>query len=178
MIRRVGPIALGIAIIALAAAACGDDDDGPAPSPSPTPAESPTPTPAETPAPTAEPTPAPTPTPFPNVCQPNPDPATPDFQILDEPAPESEVTSPFTVSGEVNYFEATYQVALYDEDGDPIFEDFGTAQQPDAGIIGPFSHEVEFEVDAPAPACLWVFEYSARDGSPINVGQVPLILLP
>jgi hypothetical protein len=98
--------------------------------------------------------------------------------LLRQPQHSSQVTSPLFVSGEVNYFEATYQIAIYDTSGTPLVETFGTAQQPNMGVIGPFSHEVAFAVSEPTPACLWVYEQSARDGSPIHVGQVPLVLLP
>lgn len=147
-----------LAITAVAFAACADE--------------------AGAPTPTPPPSPSPSPTPFPNVCLRNPDPATSEFQILDEPDPFTEVTSPVTVSGQVNAFEATYQVTIFDADGAPLVETFGTAQQPDIGIIGPFSSDVEFDVSEPTPACIWVFEESARDGSPINVGQIPVVLLP
>ncbi len=157
-------ILIAAAVALLALAACGDDDDGATPSSSSV-------------ASLTE-TPPGSPTPFPNVCLPNPDPATAAFQILDQPAPSSAVTSPVTVSGQVNYFEATYQIAIYDASGTALVEVFGMAQQPDIGVIGPFSHDVAFTVSEPTPACLWVFEESVRDGSLINVGQVPLILLP
>ena len=147
-----------VAVAVLAVGACGDDDDG----------ATPTPTPVETALPS----------PFPNVCLPNPDPATAEFQILDQPSPSSEVTSPVTVSGQVNYFEATYQIAIYDGSGTALVETFGTAQQPDIGVIGPFSHDVAFSVSEPTAACLWVYERSAQDGSPVHAGQVPLVLLP
>ncbi len=169
-----------VAVALLAVAACGDNDGGATPTstPTPTPAltESPTPAPTDT----ASPTPAETasPTPSPNVCLANPDPATAAFQLLDAPAPSSEVTSPVTVSGQVNYFEATYQIAIYDQAGTALVEVFGTAQQPDIGVIGPFSHDVAFAVAVATPACLWVYEESAMDGSPVHVGQVPLVLLP
>lgn len=129
---------------------------------------------AEAPSPSL----SPSTTPFPNVCLPNPDPATSEFQILDEPEPFTEVTSPVTVSGQINAFESAYQITIFDDTGAPLVETFGAAQQPDIGVIGPFSSDVEFDVSEPTPVCLWVFEESARDGSPINVGQVPLILLP
>jgi predicted small lipoprotein YifL len=135
-------------------AACGDDDAGPA-----------TPTPSATVAP------------FINVCMPNPDPATPDVQIIDQPLPFASVTSPLTVSGQIVAFEATYQIAIYDVAGDPIVETFGMAEAEEIGELAPFSIDVEFELDDPIPACLWVYEASARDGSPINIGQVPLLLM-
>ena len=147
-------ILTAVAIALLAVAACTDDDD------------------------VATTTGSPVPTPFPDVCLPNPDPATSAFYILDRPAPSSEVTSPVTVSGQVNYFEARYQIAIYDASGAPIVETFGTAQQPDIGVIGPFSHDVAFAVSELTPACLWVYEQSAQDGSPVHVGQSPLVLLP
>ena len=153
-----------VAVAVLGVAACGDDDDEATLSPTPTPS--------------LTQSPSPSPTPFPNVCLPNPDPATAEFQILDQPAPSSEVTSPVTVSGQVNYFEATYQIAIYDEAGTALVETFGTAPGPDIGMLGSFSDDVAFAVSEPTPACLWVFEQSARDGSLINVGQVPLVLLP
>ena len=37
----------------------------------------------------------------PDVCQPNPDPATPQFQVIDQPSADDTVTSPVTVSGQV-----------------------------------------------------------------------------
>ena len=153
-------IAVAASVALLALAACSDDDDGPTLSPSSSLA------------------PSFSPTPFPNVCLPNPDPATADFQTLDEPAPSSEVTSPVSVSGQVNYFEGTYQIAIYDASGTPLVETFGTAQPLDIGVIGPFSHAVAFAVSEPTHACLWVYEQSAQDGSSVHVGQVPLVLLP
>ncbi len=78
----------------------------------------------------------------------------------------------------INAFESAYQIIIFDDTGTPLVKTFGTAQQPDVGVIGPFSSDVAFDVSEPTAACLWVFEESARDGSPINVSQVPLILLP
>jgi len=142
------------AIITLALAACADEAEAPTPSPSPSA------------------------TPFPNVCLPNPDPATSESQILEAPDPFTEVTSPVTVSGQINAFEATYRITIFNDGGAPIVETFGTAQQPGVGVLGPFSSDLAFSVSAPSPACIWVFEQSARDGGPINVGQIPVILLP
>ncbi len=154
-----------VALALLAVAACGDDDDGTATG---TPSADPSLSGTSTPSPTA----------VPDVCLPNPDPATEEFQVLNNPQPFTSVASPVVVTGLVNYFEATFQIAIYDENGVVLAEAFGTAQQPDAGVLGPFIQGVEFTVEEPTPACLWVFEASAMDGRPINVGQIPLVLLP
>ena len=114
----------------------------------------------------------------PAVCQTNPDPATADDQVIDEPSTGDSVTSPVTISGQVRAFEGTYQVGIFDSLGDPIVETFGTAGPGEAGQLAPFSIDVPFEVDALTPACIWVYEQSARDGSPIHVGQIPVTLSP
>ena len=153
-----------LALLALVLlAACGGDEAGPA-----------TPTPAVTPSPA----PQPSPTLLPDVCLPNPDPATADVQIVDQPPPSTSTTSPLTAPGQIVAFEATYQIAIFDAAGNPIVQTFGTAGPAEIGELAPFSIDVEFSVDEPTPACLWVYEASARDGSPINVGQIPLLLLP
>jgi hypothetical protein len=123
-------------------------------------------------------TPADTPTGEPDVCRPNPDPATPEFQVIDRPSAGDTVTSPVTISGQVLAFEGTYQIGIFYADGDPIVETFGTSEAVEIGELGPFSIDVAFEVDEPTPACIWVYEQSARDGSPINVGQIPVTLSP
>ncbi len=139
-----------------------------------------TPTPRDTPTPRETPaeTPADTPTGEPEVCQPNPDPATPEFQVIDQPSAGDTVISPVTISGQVLAFEGTYQIGIFDADGDPIVETFGTAEAVEIGELGSFSIDVAFDVDEPTPACIWVYEASARDGSHIHVGQIPVTLSP
>ena len=168
-------LALALASIALLVA-CDNGGDGatPAPDGAPTPAasdsENGTPTPTETPAGTA--------TAEPEVCQPNPDPVTPKFQVIDQPSADDTVTSPVTISGQVLAFEATYQIGIFDAAGNLIVETFGTAGPGEAGELAPFSIDVSFDVDEATPACIWVYEASAMDGSSIHVGQIPVTLSP
>lgn len=112
------------------------------------------------------------------VCGPNPDPATPEFQVLDLPRPNTGVSSPVTVSGKILAFENSFQVAIYDVDENPIVETFGTAEGGEIGELADFSIDVEFEIDEQMQACIWVYEASARDGSPTHVGQIPVFLVP
>lgn len=153
--------AVVVAIIALLfTAACQDEG-------------APTPTDTPTPAPTLPPGTTPTPT---DVCLPNPDPASSDVLIIDTPRPGDAVSSPITVSGQIAAFEATFKITIFAADGSPITDVVGMSQQ--GQVLSPFSEEVGFTTAVPKPACLWVYEASARDGSPIHVGQVPILLLP
>ena len=166
-------LALAFACLALVACDNGGDGDGDAVTPTETaePASAETPTPAQTPAPGETPAP-------PNVCGPNPDPATPEFQVIDQPSAGDTVTSPVTISGLVLAFEGTYQIGIFNAAGEPIVETFGTAIGMEIGQLAPFSIDVAFSVSVPKPACIWVYEASAMDGSPIHVGQIPVMLSP
>ena len=161
-------------IVLLVACDNGGDSVTPAPDGAPTPAATDsgngTPTPTETPAGTAAAEP--------EVCQPNPDPATSEFQVIDQPGTDDAVTSPVTISGQVLAFEATYQVAIFDADGNTIVATFSTSEPAEIGELAPFSIDVPFDVDEATPACIWVYEASAMDGSPIHVGQIPVTLSP
>ena len=162
--------ALACLFVILSLAACGDDDDDDDDTSTPT-------TSATTPAATttAATTPAVTPTPL-NVCLPNPDPATPDVNNVTAPSPFDEVTSPVQVTGQIAAFEATFQVTIYDAQGNELADQF--AMSNEGQTLAPFSTSVSFTVTEDTPACLWVYEASAQDGRPIHVVQIPLTLLP
>ncbi len=168
-------LALALASIALLVA-CDNGGDGATPGPdgAPTPAV----TDSEEATATPEATPAETATAEPEVCQTTPDPATPEFQVIDQPSADDTVTSPVTISGRILAFEAVFQVTIFDADGNTLVDTFGMSQQTEVGELAPFSIDVPFDVDEPTPACIWVYEASARDGSFINIGQIPVTLSP
>lgn len=122
--------------------------------------------------------PVPDETPPLGVCQPNPDPATAEFQVIDQPLSQDTVTSPVTISGQILAFEATYRVSIYDASVDLIAEQSGTAEAVDAGQLAPFTIDLPFQVTEETPACIWVYELSAMDNSTIHVGQIPVTLSP
>jgi hypothetical protein len=111
-------------------------------------------------------------------CQTNPDPVdtTDPTVIVDSPSAGDSVTSPITVSGQALVFEAVVSLALYDADGNEIST--ATAMAADGTQLSDFSGTIEFSVTEETPACLWVFESSAQDGSPTNVVQIELTLQP
>jgi hypothetical protein len=118
-----------------------------------------------------------TPSPIANVCQTNPSPATSDQTVVNQPQPGDQVTSPMTVSGNINAFEAQFNIAIKDAAGNDI------ATVPDVfssqgQTLAPFSTSVPFTIASQTPACLWVFDLSAKDGSPVQVVQVPITLMP
>jgi hypothetical protein len=153
MRTRLATSALLLALLFLAA--CGDDED--------------------TTAPTA--TAAPTITNLIiDVCGMNPDPATPDVNEVTFPAPGDVITSPVQITGQISAFEATFQITIYDAQGNELADQF--AMSNEGQTLAPFSATVPFTATVDTPACIWVYEISPADGAPIHVVQIPVLLQP
>ena len=150
-------------------AACGDDDET-------TTTATPTRTTAIPGTPTTTAGSSATPDDLATVCGENPDPATNDVNQDDIPNAGDAVASPVTIQGRVAAFEATFRVTIFDAAGSVIANE--KAMSSEGQTLAPFKKEVAFSVTQETPACLWVYESSARDGSPIHVRQIPLVLLP
>jgi len=125
---------------------------------------------------TGSPKPSATSSPAASVCKPNPDPATAADNVVDAPLSRAAVTSPVTVSGRIAAFEATFRITIFDASGDITADQ--SAHSAEGQVLSPFSERVAFSVSKETPACIWVYENSARDGNPVNVVQVPVTLKP
>ncbi len=152
--------------------ACGDDNAAPSATSSPAPS---TPTRSATPLPSATPAAAST-SPPPASCAANPDPGTPDEVQVDTPLAGDSVSSPVTVRGRIAAFEAAFRIRVFDADGHQLADVAGMSSE--GQTLSPFSQSVAFSVSRTTPGCIWVFEPSARDGSPSHVFQIPVTLRP
>ena len=92
--------------------------------------------------------------------------------LLETPAPGATVSSPLTISGTGNTFEATYQWAVLDADGATLVAGFDMATSG-TGTRGTFGTDIDLG-DATGDITLKLFESSAKDGSEINVVTIPL----
>jgi len=97
--------------------------------------------------------------------------------LVESPLIGSKVSSPVTVSGTANVFEATVSLRILDENGKEIARTFTTATCG-SGCRGDYSVSVPFSVEHQQRGTIEVFESSAQDGSPINVVAIPVILMP
>jgi germination protein M len=93
--------------------------------------------------------------------------------LVESPLPFEQVSSPLHVFGTANTFEATFGYELTDTDGRIVDEDFVTATSG-TGFRGTFEFVAPFEVDFDGVGSLIVFERSAKDGSRINLVEIPL----
>jgi germination protein M len=94
--------------------------------------------------------------------------------LVESPLAFEEVTSPLRVTGTANTFEATFSYELTDTDGLIVDENFVTATSG-TGTRGTFDFTTEpYAVPFDGVGALIVFEHSAKDGSRINLVEVPL----
>jgi Immunoglobulin-like domain of bacterial spore germination/Sporulation and spore germination len=87
------------------------------------------------------------------------------------------VTSPVTVSGTADVFEATVSVRILDSAGNEIARTFTTATCG-TGCRGDYSVAVHYAVPREEPGTLEVFETSMENGQPIHLQLIPLTLTP
>jgi germination protein M len=97
--------------------------------------------------------------------------------LVDAPTPGAEVTSPVTITGSANVFEATVGIRILNADGEEIVGTFTTATCG-TGCRGDYKTEVEFEVGGRQPGTIEVFEESMEDGSDLFTVSIPVTLIP
>jgi hypothetical protein len=95
--------------------------------------------------------------------------------VVTAPAIGDRVTSPVTVSGTADVYEATVSVRVLDAAGREIGTAFTTASCG-SGCRGAYRLTVRYRPTAPGRGTVEVYEVSARDGSRINVVRVPVEL--
>lgn len=93
--------------------------------------------------------------------------------LVESPAPWQDVTSPLRITGMSNTFEATLSYEITDGEGLIVAEGFATATSG-TGTWGTFDFTADYEVERGGVGALIVFEQSAKDGSRINLVEIPL----
>lgn len=94
--------------------------------------------------------------------------------LVESPLSFEEVPSPLRATGTANTFEANFQYELTDTDGLIVDENFVTATSG-TGTRGTFDFTTaKFTVPFDGFGSLIVFESSAKDGSRINLVEIPL----
>jgi hypothetical protein len=94
-----------------------------------------------------------------------------------EPARGATVTSPVTISGTADVFEATVSIRILDATNNTLADTFATATCG-TGCRGDYTIDVPFSVNTQQQGVIQVFEVSAKDGSMINIVRIPVTLTP
>jgi hypothetical protein len=98
--------------------------------------------------------------------------------LVESPAPNATVSSPLTIEGTANTFEATFMVELRAHgDTKPLYSNFVTATSG-SGTRGTFEQNIDFDADRERAGTLLVYERSAEDGSVVNRVEIPVTIQP
>ncbi len=89
------------------------------------------------------------------------------------PAVNDTVSSPLRVNGTANTFEAAFMLQILDAEGTILVEQPMMATSG-TGTRGTFDTSIDFNAQPGGQITLRVFELSARDGSEVNVVEIPL----
>jgi hypothetical protein len=98
--------------------------------------------------------------------------------LVTSPTPGERVSSPLTVEGSANVFEANVTVIVLDENGDEIARTFTTATCG-SGCRGDFSVDVEYDVDHEQAGTILVQDDDAAGtGTPPHQARISVVLTP
>ena len=96
---------------------------------------------------------------------------------VQNPVIGEQLSSPVTVSGTADVFEAVVSVRILDSAGNQIARTFSTASCG-TGCRGGYSIPVSYTVTRAEPGTIEVFESSPKNGQPVNVQLIPVTLAP
>lgn len=97
------------------------------------------------------------------------------FILVESPGIGERVSSPVTIAGTSDVFEAVVSIAILDERGDTVASTF-TMATCGTGCRGTYSTDVSYDVTTTQPGTIRVYEVSAMDGSSIHVVDIPVTL--
>ncbi len=97
--------------------------------------------------------------------------------LVESPAVGDTVMSQVRLTGSANTFEAAFAIDVLDANGKLLQEQHATATSG-TGTRGTFDVSVPFSVSQQQSGKIVVFELSAKDGSKINVVEIPVTLAP
>ena len=123
--------------------------------------------------------PSPTPAGAQNVCPEPANPVDPEDPriVVTSPEPGDEITSPVTVVGEAEVFEANVLITIFDAEGNALVETFTTALGAGPEMWPFESDPIPFDVDETQEGCIWVFEEAADETLDPLVLAIPVTLV-
>jgi immunoglobulin-like protein involved in spore germination/sporulation and spore germination protein len=97
--------------------------------------------------------------------------------MVERPRIGQRTSSPVTIGGSADVFEAVVSIAILDQRGRTLASTF-TMATCGTGCRGSYTADVRYDVGTRQPGTIRVYEVSAKDGSPLHVVEIPVILTP
>jgi hypothetical protein len=97
--------------------------------------------------------------------------------VVDEPASGSAFPSPGRVTGTADVFEAQFRLQVLDSER-RVLTDLPVRATCGSGCRGTFDVTVRYALETAEWGTLRVFDLSAKDGTPTDVSEIPVLLTP
>lgn len=95
--------------------------------------------------------------------------------IVTSPTANATIGLPLVVTGSARVFENMFNYRLLDTDGTVLAEGSSISNAPDAGQFGDFTITTSYSVPTGTTGTVEVFDYSAKDGSVVDLASVPVV---
>lgn len=95
--------------------------------------------------------------------------------LVESPTLGNTISSPVRITGTANVFEAVFRVNIVDYDG-LIIADKVVMATSGTGTRGTFDVTVPYKLTKAGPGSIIVFSESPKDGSQVNVVEIPIVL--
>lgn len=104
-----------------------------------------------------------------------------DTERIDVSSPEEgdEVTSPLTVTGEIDTIGQEFWISAVNADGDHVIDYPARSRDLEEGTMSPFEISVPFTVGEETPVCIWVYRENVQNVTDQDEAvRIPVRFLP
>lgn len=95
--------------------------------------------------------------------------------LISSPASNEIIGLPLVIIGKARVFENTFNYRLLDQDGSVLVEGNAMTSAMDSGVMGDYTITTTYLSPKGTSGTVEVFDYSANDGSVIDLARVPVV---
>lgn len=94
---------------------------------------------------------------------------------ISSPTSGETVGVPLVITGKARVFENTFNYRVLDQDGSVLVEGNAMTNAADAGLMGDYTITTTYAAPTGTTGTVEVFDYSAKDGSVVDLARVPVV---
>lgn len=94
---------------------------------------------------------------------------------ISSPSNDEIIGLPLVITGKARVFENTFNYRLLDQDGSVLAEGHAMTNAADAGLMGDYTVTTSYAAPKGTDGIVEVFDYSAKDGSVVDLASVPVV---
>lgn len=95
--------------------------------------------------------------------------------LVSSPSSGETIGLPLVIIGKARVFENTFNYRLLDQDGSVLVEGHAMTNAADVGLMGDYTVTTSYSAPTGTTGTVEVFDYSAKDGSVVDLARVPVV---